>query len=431
MFSQWAIYFTIVTIVGGISTARYSDSLVLIKTEKNARIMFMLCLLIGLAFSTLSVFLSPVLWSLGYLTGYGALLIPINVLVFCVHLSCLQMLVRHRKFSLYSISILTMSVLPSLFQFLAGQVLGATGTSIIIAGFSGQFISLSATVKYTGVHWQRVTLLRLKGIARAHSQFPKYSMGFAFFSLIRVRALYLIFGAYKDPSFLGYYAQTDRLLNAPSALLGASVRPVFFRYAAEVGIHNVEKPLRSIFKSILFCGAPIVGVLMFYSDEIITLILGKQWVSGAWLFKTMLIPSFLLLCTNWLDRAYDILKLQKIVFLMECFYGLAGILLGSYLILVLEDPKVAVFVLALLFSIYYSHWVLFLFKKMGVSTAPILIYIFSCIGFIFGSFSFLLLVQNAGGSAITGLSLLLLLSIVGLYLLLKKDWMSLLSLLRA
>lgn len=361
---------------------------------------------------------------------YGLLLLPINILLMSAHLSFTQTLVRQGKFVFYSIALFAMSVLPGLCQFVGGHLLGSSGEVIVGAGFVGQCFSSFLTFRFSNTRVQIHSFKKLKAMARHYSRFPKYSLGFAFFSLLRVRFIYLVFGAYKDSSFLGNFAQADRLVNAPSTLLGASIRPVFFRYAASVGMHNVERQLTAILKNLLLAGAPLVGVIMFFSDDIVRVILGKQWTGASWIFKAMLVPSFLLFCTNWLDRAYDVLKSQRTVFLFEVFYGLMALIVVSIAILILENPQVAITGVAVVFTIYYAHWVLTLFHKMKAKILPIFGYIIGSLCMIIGTTLLLEIMRSSGFTLIGGVAFILTLHVIFVYFSLRKDWSTLWSISR-
>lgn len=372
VYGQWAIYFTIITIFGGISTARYSDSIVLLKSDRRVSAMTFLCASIGLVFSVIAVLFCFIF---GRYLGFNSNLIylaPLNVLFLTIHLICQQILIREKKYSLYAMSIFTMSVFPSALHFLGGTFVNASVTTIIVAGFLGQMLSMLMTCFYTKLNFDNTSVRYTLALAKKYSQYPRYSLGFAFFSLLRVRFIYLIFGSYKDPQILAYYAQTDRILNAPSALAGASIRPVFFRYLADFGIEGVGEKVSVLLRLIWLASAPFLALFVYFSEDIILVLLGPKWVGASWFFEVLIIPSFLLLSTNWLDRAYDVLNLQKLVFYMELGYGIVSIVSCSVLILAFENPHLAVSTLAVIFSAYYLNWLLLLLHKMKINLAPVL-----------------------------------------------------------
>ncbi|MNK22771.1 hypothetical protein D3C87_410520 [compost metagenome] len=396
VYAEWALFYSFALIIGGIATARYSDSIVLLKRKKTMDVIVTLCFAIGLFASCVSFVAAYLFGKALGLDGLGTILIPLSVLLMAFHMTFLQVLVREGRFSLYSFSLLTMSVFPSVSQLISGWFIGASSQGIILAGFIGQCISALTSYLYSSFQFKTLVFDRLKIFAgaRRYSRFPKFSMGFAFFSLLRVRAMYLIFGAFRDPVFLGCYAQTDRLLSAPSALLGASIRPIFFRHAANVGLAKMWSPLRLILKVLWIGFGPILGVILYYSNDLVVFLLGRQWKEAGWIFQALVIPSFLLMTTNWLDRAYDVLKLQKRVFLLELFYGSIAIIAVCLGVFALNSIEFSIYSLGCILSVYYVHWLVSIFSYVGASYRWVYKYLLISFVEVAGVFAYLYLISQ-------------------------------------
>ncbi|MBX3039183.1 MAG: oligosaccharide flippase family protein [Bdellovibrionaceae bacterium] len=361
-FGQSAIFYAVVGIVGGISTARYSDAIVLVRSEGNARAMASLCLSVGLAFSLLSAVLLLIFGRFLELIPLGLYLIPFNVFLMSVHLTVLQLLVRKGRFSSYSLSIFLISTFPSVLQYLGGLLIKPSASVLIAAGFFGQFIAVIVSYLIISEKIRAVSWVKLVALARHYSLFPRFSMGFMFFSLIRVRAIHLILGS-RDPFFLGNYAQTERLLSAPGNLVGGAIRPIVHSHAAKVGLVSAAEEMRRLLRLILLMGAPFVGLMMYFSEDVIRLILGDQWGASSPILDRMIVPSFFLLATSWMDRVFDVLKAQQSIFRLELIYGSFAILACVFFVGLRSDSMAAVTVISVAFTIYYMHWAILFFTR--------------------------------------------------------------------
>ncbi len=188
---------------------------------------------------------------------------------------------RNKRFDKISISKVTQSISTVLSQ-LIGYLLLKAGAGGLIAGYIIGQISgvwtLLKQVKDIKVRESISTLLDLK-VAKTYSAFPKFSGLGAFFdtaaSQIPLIAIPILF----SPHVGGLYAFADRLLRAPSGLIGTSVSQVFFqRMAQSKRDRNIRGELIfNTWKYLIFLGIVPMSIVFIFGPNLFGFFLGAHW----------------------------------------------------------------------------------------------------------------------------------------------------------
>jgi PST family polysaccharide transporter len=141
----------------------------------------------------------------------------------------------------------------------------------------------------------------------------------------------VLIGKYVGPAALGFYSKAYQLLMLPITQLRNPLNAVAL--PALSSLNNAPDQYRSFFKRYLFTLAffcmPLVIFCGVFSEELILIILGKQWAPAAIVFKILAIASFiqpvastqgLVLITTGRSKRYFLIGLVNSIVVVIGFY---------------------------------------------------------------------------------------------------------------
>ncbi|ADI39157.1 lipopolysaccharide biosynthesis protein [Waddlia chondrophila] len=300
-FGYFALFFSISSLLGMISTGRYEFSLLLPKKIEDAFHLLLVCL--GMTFlSSFLTFLSiyffiqpffPTIHNSFFSTFWGW----IPLMVFQIGLSQTFTFWFNRTHNLHLISkgkiiqSLTSATLNLLLFFYCYQWLG--GKILILSGL----VSFFALNTYYIFHffrknhgiWKNFNHKNLLIQSKKYIDFPKYNLFHSLFDNFQIFGINFLFSLFYGPAVLGYYTLTHRVLKYPLSLLSTSLSQVFMEKFSSKTKLDIEKPelLKSIWKLLFLCGILPFLVLIFFGQEIFATIFGEQW-RNAGLFSQIL-----------------------------------------------------------------------------------------------------------------------------------------------
>jgi O-antigen/teichoic acid export membrane protein len=140
-----------------------------------------------------------------------------------------------------------------------------------------------------------LSIKRFRFVLRKYYQFPKYSAPSIFINTFGKSSIPFFVGAAGGTIILGYYALLERVLGAPSALIGNAIGRVYYRSAAKSKTENRvalklfdKTTLFLIFLSFIFFGVAFFVYLLDF-----TRFLNVEW-QGAMDLLPILLPLFFL-----------------------------------------------------------------------------------------------------------------------------------------
>lgn len=366
-FSHFGLYLTLVIFFSGIASAKYSDAIILPKTLGHslalARIAIATCLIVSL----ISGLASYLLFKLHIVELLVVISLPISVLSLGVLGILIQEFIKTSSYRKYTFAVFASSALAGIIQAILGNLTGGQEDYLIYGAVAGHAVALLCCLPMSNLIWTRKSLGRKRYlvVARKFKQYPTFASGFFILSTIRNKAIYIILGAFKNPTLLGYYSQADRFLGAPTSLFSVTLRPLFFRQAVQRNIKEMGETVTTYLKIQWYLLAPALALFISNAESFIYLVLGPNWIDGSFIFKLLAVPAFISMSTTWLDKSFDLLRIQHIGFGLEIFYGTLSIVLAGVAILILHQPELGIGVLALIFTIYYFHWLASIYIQAG------------------------------------------------------------------
>ncbi|GEM_PF-1269216 len=323
MFGVFSVYYSLVTVLGAVSTLRFSNASMLPKNEEIATDLVTLSLC-SVIFSTtlISVICAGIyiLWSErpDYIDAWFLFLVAIGVMLVGTVQSINFWSLREKSFSrmgwsrfLESISdrsfVLFLLVFnhASYYGLLVGRLVGLfCALNILLRG--GRFTRLKSQI--CSKKWQRV-----KKSAYTYRNFPLFSTWAHLLSPVnRALPIWVLMGFYS-PAETGFYALGQRVLNIPAQLTVNALSRTFLQKCVED--NNQGRDLGpntlKLMSAVLYLVLPTVIVLLAYAPRLFSLIFGAEWeIAGR--YVEILSPALAIfflyrICSIF----FDVLEQQK------------------------------------------------------------------------------------------------------------------------
>lgn len=379
-YAQFGLLLSLVVVLAGAASGKYAEAISTARQNSTAVVLGQIALRVSL-FSNL-IFI-PLLLGVALLTHNGVqfgLLSILSILGVSIANIATQVMIREKRYTQYTVLIFLMLGLIPLLQALFSKL---PGNGLIFGACTAHFLSgLVSILLIPSAMWPRTWRApkRVKAVAKIYGSFPKFALPSFFLSTLRTRLPYFTLAGLPDRVFLGLFAQTDRLLGAPTTLMTIALRPL-----ATEALARGDSPANLLRKYLLGQWLLLTPPTVFIyknATPITSIILGRGWDGAAQVLKIMLFPSFLMMTTTWLDRFYDFSKQHHIIFKTELIFGvfaLASLIIwGPFL----NQPVTALTFFSTIISAYYLTWTASLMKICKMPWKTIGIVFFSLIASI-------------------------------------------------
>ncbi|MCO5231162.1 MAG: oligosaccharide flippase family protein [Chitinophagales bacterium] len=123
-----------------------------------------------------------------------------------------------------------------------------------------------------------LSIVKNRYLIREYSAFPKYGTWSSLLNTISRNSVVYILNLFFTPYFVGLYTFTNKLIQAPLALVSSSIGQVFFRDASHASTADELKALSNYTLKILSSIAIIpVCISWIWGPEIFEFLFGKEW----------------------------------------------------------------------------------------------------------------------------------------------------------
>lgn len=370
-FGVLALFTSIVTMAGLISTGLYESAIVLPKRKKDAVNILALCHLVLFTFCL--ILLPALYFSRDIVTNLlnnkiisdWLYLIPIAALLMGLNQTYTNWSIRNGKYKRLATNRVTQNITLATTNVGAGLLnMGVIG---LIAGFLiSQFVSSillffniksSDSVKLKEINWDRVKLN-----ANKYQDFPKINLFQVLIDTLQASLIVFSIKGIWGVAVLGLYAFMMRILRAPLNLIGGSISQVFFQKASET--FNNKADLFSLVKktmiSLALLGIVPFSILIFFAPDLFTFAFGKEW-HEAGVYAQLLTPwLFFNFIYSPLSQVPLILNKQKQSFVIGLIYNL--IIFGAIYFMGVNgyDPHTTFITLSIAISSYLVFMLIWL-----------------------------------------------------------------------
>lgn len=377
-FGLFAIFTSIISIIGVIACMRYELAIMLPGDDEEAIHILGLSILmvtvitvftgIGLFLGSETILsalnaqnLSPYLW-----------LVPPFIFVSGLFLVLNYWNSRRRHFGILSVARITSAVTSTGTQLGAGLAGYTTGGSLIGASLAGSIVS---TGVLGGEIWRENGILIKRNLSwkgmvegmKRYKRFPLIDSISALLNTISWQLPVLLLSAFFSPVIVGFYALGMRVLQTPVNLIGGAIAQVFFQRAAEA---RRERSLgilvENVFRVLVTIGLFPVLILAIIGGDIFSVIFGEVWRDAGVYAQILAIWVIIWFISSPLSTLYIILEKQDFGFT----YNIAN-LLTRLISLIVGGLMNSVTIALALFAIsgigVYGYLCISMMKFSGVS----------------------------------------------------------------
>ena len=168
-----------------------------------------------------------------------------------------------------------------------GLIAGLVGGKVASTWMLGQ--SVKEGKKRGGLSIRVKTMIEQ---AHKYREFPLYLAPTSFLDILALQVPVLFLTRFFDPSVVGWFALTTRVIGAPLALVGTCVGQVYYQWIAEAGRRNHDLrsyPVRvAAYLTIIVSGPLVVAVV--FSPTLFSLAFGEQWRIAGEYARILVVP---------------------------------------------------------------------------------------------------------------------------------------------
>ncbi|MEA3477931.1 MAG: oligosaccharide flippase family protein [Bacteroidota bacterium] len=307
-FGILAIFLSIATVIGTISTGRYELAIMLPKEERDAKNVLLLALFNAVVVSILTLILVVILK--GFIIDYfdspeldpWLYLIPVYVLAMGVFNSFNYWSTRNKTFRRNAASRISKSGTNAAASIGLGVAkVGAGGliAGYIIGQFVGAIVLAWSAIRNPGDLRKAYSKKIIKDNARKYSRFLKINTPHAFVDTMQEQVIVYTVICFFSKTILGSYSFAFRILKAPVGLIGNSMYQVFYQKASralEEG-QALRPMVLKIYRNLFLIGFPFFLLVFIFAPGIFDFMFGDKYrVAGEiaqiilpWLFLNFLV----------------------------------------------------------------------------------------------------------------------------------------------
>lgn len=319
-FGLLATFIGISNILFILLTGRYERALLLPKSDKEAKVLFIFTILLSIflfiVFFLITVLFSPILgvfFDQKFMIYY-IYLVPFYALLLALSETSTYFLNRYEDYKKMAISkvVLTFSLLFC--SIVSGLIFGE-----IIS----RLIALIYMLRINLIHFSKKQVLptwkELKSVATKYKDFPMKSLSGGIIGMISNSIPLMIIGKLFSLEIAGYYLLAYKLLGLPAALLSKSISHVYYKHAIlEQKANNLY---HFVFKTTLVLSVVSFSLLIIFYviiDPIINMLFSTKWL-GLVVIAKIFAPLF---AVNFIYTSQSTLLMVKNKLGYELFFNI-------------------------------------------------------------------------------------------------------------
>lgn len=339
-FAIYALYIAIVNLVSSAACLRLEHAIVIAKQHhyKNLYALSFYCAFIAAICSPIIVIIAFQLSDLAHANAILFLIAtPLGVFftaAWNINYSCGN---RSEKYGLIAKAQIAKNIALVVAQLLLGYLFQSNQEMMVTSHVFSLLIAnilLKSNIRF------RYSPKKFKVVLKRYEKFPKYSAPSIFINTFGKSSIPFFIGAVGGATILGYYALLERLLGAPSALIGNAIGRVYYRSAAKLKSSNVQA-LRLFDKTsllLLVLSTVFFGSAYLFTFLDLSIILDEKWQGAIHLLPLLLPIFFLKFMVVPLSMTTAVYEKQKLSLLWNITYVISlNVVMG--LIMLVNDYK--------------------------------------------------------------------------------------------
>ncbi|WP_101445919.1 lipopolysaccharide biosynthesis protein [Aquimarina sp. MAR_2010_214] len=285
--SVFAIFFSITFVISGASSLKYDHAIIIEENDKNTLNILIGSLVLSVIFNTFCLFIVLIFGkSIGALFSMEPSFIKILYFIpaasFLLNAyNCFKNFSnRNRFYKVMAVNKIIDSSSISIGQILLG-LLKMSAIGLVFGYIFSKIISLFHFVFKTRkiIFFNDISREQILSQLKSHNRFPKYSLPGETVGTLATHLPVFLIGNFFGGNALGNYSLVERVLNAPSSLVGSAVLDVF-KQKASIEYHengDCKKLYVNTFKILVILGICPSIILFFFGTELFLFVFGEQW----------------------------------------------------------------------------------------------------------------------------------------------------------
>jgi len=346
-FGIFAQFYSIVSVLSIVSNLRYSNSIVIPKSDKDALSILagsiLLNFITSLVFFILFIFFGATLFNaIGFskeLVNYIWML-PVSIFLIATNISYNFWLTRKKKYIGMAVNKGVRRISEGGMQIALSN--GFQKGGLIIGSLIGDFLNLLMFLfqfKKAEGSFKGIDSNSIKNALGEQREFPRHSLFPALLDVVSMNLPIFIISSYYSKSIVGQFDGSRQLLAIPLALISISLSQVLYQKIVET--NNEHKHVSPIVRqNFIFLGIlSILGVLIFlpFGIPIYTFVFGKEWQLAGEMSQILVASYAIRFLISPLSIVFIALKKMKISALWQIFYFISMLSLLFFNDLSIQD----------------------------------------------------------------------------------------------
>ena len=327
--AEWFIWLNFLIIISSYSSLKYEDAIVIAKSDKEAKSLASLSLLISFIFSIFAgLIIGLALFFNSSQNNYNVLLYLIPTVFasfsFSINKIISCWLIRKSFYPLYTILNFAPPILCPIFQIIFFKV-NKDPYFLFIAGSLGYVLPSLILVIYfisSNIKFPKIIEKNSINLLKKYYRFPLYSVPYLTLFLIRERLIFAFLALANNPTAIALFSLNYKLCNLIPSLIATPIRPVIFNFSSRIGLKSLKKLLHPAMESLSYFLYPLILITLIWAEDFLGIIFGTKWIGAAVYFKMGIISYSVLGLSSWLDKLFDSSFNQKVLFKTELFFSL-------------------------------------------------------------------------------------------------------------
>ena len=376
-YGLWALLMSFVLLPGNVSTLRYELAIVLTEDDHQAGKVIGLSTVAVWLFGLVAVLATglrrywlPIFPPLAH-AGGEVWAVPALIVIVGLVLITRTYCTRVGAFHFNALSLIALAVGTNGFQILAPRLNlpGVTGLilgSVVGWGASLLILLVGYLKNMNRQVWAGIWSRDYGGLLRKYRNFPRYSVPYSFVGTLRIEGIKLLLGIYGNASLVGDIAFAQRLMNFPVTVFCGGIRPVLYQKASLAeSSPSVEPFVTRIMVGLILLLTPLMVAFEYVAPQTFHLMAGGGWQNSVPYARILLVPSFFLLLTGWLDRLLDVAGRQDVALKYEVGFSLLSLVAFWLGLAVFDDTLLAVGLQSLASLVYYVVLTVVIYRIVG------------------------------------------------------------------
>ena len=298
-FGLFALYMSIVSILTVIVAGRYELAIMVPKNNRRAFSVLVLAILFTVIFSIIILIIICIfkfqIINLFHQSEISIWIyfIPLSIMLNGIYQSLYYYFLRNKLFSTLAKGKVYQSFMASSVNLLLFFMKNETG--LVAGSILGQLSSIYIFLSTGGSSLvKKVSFKQIQYMFILYIDFLKYNSLSALLNYSSIEFAILFISSFFQPETVGIYFLTQKILFAPSGIIGSAIGQVFIQKVFDKNRNfDINKLFHSTIIKLLYIIILPSIVIYIYGEDIFLYIFGKDW-SQAGLYAKIMLPYFIL-----------------------------------------------------------------------------------------------------------------------------------------